>query len=195
MGRSVGCRLRAVEISPPPPSPLPLPPSRTDYYILHYGEFATFETLDPIGMLSSYFKVLAAICGFIVVMSCGMGTSRRYSFEDDMNEARALKVALKSLRIRWESSDFGDGALQKEYIVALRQAFWFFMACDEFVSAKAVLNSLRTSGLLGDPEVMEFVQEIADSGDAYYGIKWHVPEDVDKSVQVRMKGSYYEKLR
>ena len=166
-----------------------------DYWILHHGTFALYEMLDPIGMLLTYFKVLAGLCGTIVIMSCGMGTSRRYSFEDDMAETRALKASLKSLRDRWDSSDCGDSSLQQEYVTSLRQAFWFFMACDDFVAAKAVLNSLRTSGLLADPEVRRFINEIADSGDAYYGIKDHVPEDVDRVVQARIKNQYYEKLK
>ena len=166
-----------------------------DYWILQTGKFSGTDYLDPFGYMDSFFKLAAAIAGFVVIMSCGMGTSRRYSFEDDMHECFALKMLLKSRKAEWELSNYDDAQLRGQYITALTQSFFFFMACEDFRGAKAVLNSLKTSGLLGDKKVCAFIMGIADSGDVYYGITENVPEDIEETVTKRIDETYYNKLR
>jgi len=165
-----------------------------NYYILHYGEFSFYDSFDPFGSLSTFFKLSAGVTGLIVVGGCGMGTSRRYSFEDDMKESAALRQSLKELKDKWETSNLDDEKLMILYISSLKQAFYFFMACEDILSARAVINSIKTSGLSGHGEIASFIAEISDSGDYYYGIREKLPERIDEEVKNRVSSKYYEKL-
>jgi len=151
----------------------------------HSGAFPSNGEHSPFLFLTQFFFSCGAVIIGTAIFSCGFGTTYRYSVEDDRKYGQALQKILAKYKKNWEKYNSDSQAKNpmdrnlagEEYAYALKQAFFFCVAIDDWVNAHAILVSIKTSGLLEFGTIVKFIHKISKTGDVVHGISRHADND------------------